>query len=453
LITVPYISRVLGPEGIGLYSYSYSITQYFIIIGSIGLTMYGTRQIAYSRDDRKAMSNDFWSIVIIRSVTLGSSLIIYILMISTFKNNRLLFLIQGLTIFAALIDISWLYSGTEEFKKIIIRNLLVKIAGIAGILIFVKEREHLILYVWLNVGMSVVGNLTLFLWLPRIVDFNWPKKALITSHIIPSLRLFLPQIATQIYLLLDKTLLGLLANMEQVGFYTQSEKLVKVVLSLVASVSTVVIPRMSNIYAKRDFVKMTSFLNNALVLTSFFTVPFSVGLAAITHELVPWFFGPGYEPVQTLLPLLSSIIFIISISTVIGTQYLLPSDRMRGFTISLFAGAGINLVFNFMLIPHYGALGAVISTILAESIVSLIQFSLLKHEIDIASYVKNFIQFTLASLMIYVVVKILGTAMGAGFFTTLIQILTGACVYFASLLLMKNSIALNILKSGQFSRI
>ena len=294
LITVPYVSRILGKEGIGVYSYTLSIVQYFIILGTLGISMYGNRQIAYVRDDKEKMSKTFWSITFFKAITTSIAFIVYIAIFGFNKEYGNIYLIQGIQILAVTIDISWLYMGLEEFKKTVTRNLIVKIVGVACIFIFVKTYDDLYKYVSINALMAILGNLVMWMYVPKTVSRIKIKFSDMIEHIVPTLQLFIPQIAIQIYSVLDKTMLGILSNTGEVGLYEQSEKIIKLVLSLVTSLGVVMLPRMSNTFANGDNKKMNEYLNRSLQGVAYISIPMAVGLAGISNEFVPWFFGPGF---------------------------------------------------------------------------------------------------------------------------------------------------------------
>ena len=249
LITVPYTSRVLGREGIGLYSYTLSITQYFIIIGTLGMSLYGNRAIAYVRDNKKELSKTFWAILVLRILTTTISLIMYLSIFCLNNENKIMYLIQALNILAATIDISWLYMGLEDFRKTVTRGLVVKILCVLSIFIFVREQSDLWIYTLINALMLVLGNGFMWLYLPKAVDKTKITFKDMKIHLIPTLQMFIPQIAIQVYAVLDKTMLGILATKGDVGIYEQSQKIVKIVGGLVTSLGVVMLPRMCITFA------------------------------------------------------------------------------------------------------------------------------------------------------------------------------------------------------------
>ena len=170
IITIPYVSRVLGPTGIGINAYTNSIVQYFVLFGTLGLTMYGNREIAYNRDDRQKMSNLFWELALLRLVTTSLAIIVYLVFILLVDQYQTFYLIQGLLLVATAVDMSWFFQGLEEFRITVLRNSLVKIVSLVLIFTLVKSRNDLWIYIFVLTGSQVLGNLTLFPYLKTYIN-------------------------------------------------------------------------------------------------------------------------------------------------------------------------------------------------------------------------------------------------------------------------------------------
>lgn len=456
LITTPYVSRVLGKDGVGIYSYTLSIVQYFIILGTLGISMYGNRAIAYVRDDKEKMSKTFWSICFLEIITTGIALILFIVIFGFNKKYGHIYIIQSINVIAAMIDISWLYMGLEDFKKTVTRNLAVKIIGVICIFIFVKSYDDLSKYITINGLMILLGNLVMWGHLPKTVSKVKITFRDIKEHVLPALQLFIPQIAIQIYVVLDKSMLGTLATVGDVGLYEQSQKIVKLVLALVTSLGVVMLPRMSNTFASGNIKKMNEYLNNSLRGVAYVSIPMVIGLASIANEFVPWFFGEEFGDVSFLLIILAPILFFIAISSVLGTQYLLPSNRTKEFTVSVTAGAIINVILNFILIPKYQAIGACISTVIAEFSVTFIQCLFLRKNIEKKGILKNIIKYLFSGMIMFISVRIIGNIIGAGILTTIIQAFIGASIYLLMLIILReeiNLLAINLFKDKIMSKL
>ncbi|UZW66160.1 oligosaccharide flippase family protein [Priestia flexa] len=317
LITVPYVARALGADGVGINAYTNSIMQYFILFGTIGISLYGNRAIAYVRDNKEALSRTFFGILILKFITTGLAYLVFLLFLNNWSNYQSIFLLQSIYILAATIDISWLYMGLEDFKKTVIRNLMVKIVGVACIFIFVHDYGDLWKYVLILALSQLLGNLSLWMYLPKTIQkvkITWND---IKGHFMPSISLFIPQIAIQIYVVMNKIMLGYLANTSEVGLFDSSEKIIKMTLAVVTAMGVVMLPRMANTFAKGEIEKVKNYLYQSFDFASYLSFPMMFGLAGIANEFAPWFFKYGFEKTALLIFSISPILVFIAWSNVL----------------------------------------------------------------------------------------------------------------------------------------
>lgn len=447
LITTPYISRVLGAENIGIYSYTISIVTYFILFGSLGIAMYGQREIAYLQDSKEKYSKIFWEIFILRFITMFISMILFYFTFARTGEYGIYYTILLLEMVASCFDISWLFQGLEEFKKTVIRNIIVKIISIICIFTFIKTSNDLIIYFLIYVLSTLFGNLSLWAYLPKILKKIKIKELNILRHLKPTIALFIPQIAIQIYTVLDKVMIGtIIADKSEVGFYEQSQKVIKMLLTVVTSLGTVMIPRIANTYINGDTKKIQEYMNKTFNFVFLLSFPMVFGIIAVSNNFVPLFFGQGYEKVIELMNVISPILIAIGLSSVIGTQYLLSTKRQKEFTISVVIGALVNFIINMLLIKKYGALGASIGTVIAEISVTMIQFIFIRKDFKLLKIFKLSIKYLIVSLIMYITCIMVGKAIENNLYTIIAQIVIGIGVYGVILLMLKDEFIYAILK-------
>lgn len=433
LITIPYVSGILGAKGIGEYAFTYANMQYFVIFGMMGITLYGNRQIAYVRENKSELKNTFYSIYLLQAITISISFSLFALLIILGNvENSILYWVQGLNIIAALFDISWLFMGLEQFKKTVLRNTIVKLISLASIFIFVKNKDDVVIYTLILALSALFGNISFWVYIPKSIGFTNIKMQNLRVHFKNSLTLFVPQIAIQIYLLLDRTLLGILADNVQVGYYENSQKIVKVVLTIATAIGTVMMPKIANTVAKGDLEKVKYYIKNSFFFVSALSIPLMFGLIGISDELTPWFFGANFEGIEYLIKISSVVILIISWSNVLGFQLLVPLNKTKEFTISVTCGAIINLFLNLFLIDELGAIGACIATVIAETSVTIVQFYFVKNFIKVTDLIKQILIFIPAGILMYIVVDLIGKNLTSGINTNIIQVLVGILVYCSS---------------------
>lgn len=446
LITAPYISRVLGAENIGIYSYTISIVTYFILFGSLGIAIYGQREIAYLQGKPGEYSKTFWEIVILRFITISISMIIFYF---TFVQNgqyAVYYRILLLELFATCLDISWFFQGLEEFKKTVVRNTIVKIISIVCIFTFVKTSNDLFKYFIIYVGSTIIGNVSLWLYLPRYLKRIDAKRLNVFRHLKATFVLFIPQIAVQIYTVLDKVMIGtIIVDKSEVGFYEQSQKIIKMLLTIVTSLGTVMVPRMANTFINGDNKKIQEYLKRSFNYVFFISIPMIFGVIAIADNFVPLFFGEGYEKVIILMSVISPILLIIGLSNVIGTQYLLPTKRQKEYTISVIIGAIVNFCINMILIKKYGALGASIGTVLAEIVVTITQFIFVRKDINLIRIIKLSFKYILAGFVMFIICLLIKEVIKNSLICITVQVISGIIVYVICLILLKDKFVLNII--------
>lgn len=440
LATTPYIARVIGAEGIGEYTYTQSITYYFILFGCIGLNLYGQREIAYVQEDKIKISKTFWELISIRLISNIISIVLFIIFFVKGSEYHTLFLIQILDIVGAFFDISWFFQGLEDFKKIAYRNFFVKLLGVICIFLLIKTPSDLNLYVFCYSITILIGNISMWFNLPKIITRIKIKELSLIKHLKPTFLLFIPQVATSIYTVMDKTMIGTLTGIQsEVAFYEEAQKIVRVALTFITSVGLVMLPRVSNVYSKNDNNKVIEYLRKSFKFVFMISMPLAFGLASISNKLIPCFLGDGYEKVALNLIVISPIIIIMGITNVIGTQYLLPVKRQKEYLLSIIIGTCVNLVVNYILIPNMLSLGAAIGSVIAEIIIMICQIYFVKKEFDFKSIFSGLWKYILASIIMLFIIIILDELLPVKITSVFIQIIIGGIIYFLSLILMRDS--------------
>ena len=445
LIVTPYVSRVLLAEGIGKYTFSLSVVTFFTLFAAFGFSYYAQREIAAHSGDKEKQSQIFWEIFFLKLITTSISLLVFGVLVASQLLSRYntILTIMLINIAATGLDIAYLFQGHEDFKKLVLINILTRVLAIISIFVFVKSYNDLWLYALIQALALILPNVIMFLFIPKYlskVDF---KKLNIKRHFFPALKLFIPTIAISIYGLLDKILIGFLSTDAQVGYYEQAEKVVKIAMTIVTSLSAVMIPNNAKYYAKKDYKKLNSNVETAIKFSLFIGLPIMFGLMATARSFVPWFFGSGYMPCINIICILSVLIFSIGLNNVFGIQYLIPTNKEKIFTISVVIGAVCNLILNVITIPFFGAIGAAVATIIAETSILAYQVIYLRKEFSIIKIFKSCWKFLIASL---VVVLALALNLAPTILNTVLLIVLGAAIYFVLLLVLKDQFLIQMIK-------
>lgn len=430
LVTTPYISRVIGAEGIGIYSYNYSIVNYFMLFALLGLNNYGNRSIAAVRDNKVKLSETFFNIYGLQVLTSGVMILFYLGYITCFVSDyRLIAYIQLIFIISTMLDINWFFFGLEQFKLTVIRNTIVKILTVIAIFIFVKKPTDLWIYtIIMSVG-TLISQLMVWPFVKKHIIWVRPNIKGILMHLKPNLTLFVPVLAISIYKIMDKIMLGSLTTTLQVGYYENSERLISIPLSVITAVGTVMLPRMTNLVANNRSDAFKAYISISLKFVMFIAIGSMVGLTAISSNFIPLFLGEEFVECISIVSLLSVTILFISWANVIRTQYLIPRHRDKIYIISTLLGAMVNVIANLILIPSYGAIGAAIGTIFAEASVALYQTFKVRKELEITKYFINSFIYIIPSVFMYFCIISLKNMTESPLINLIIQILFGGGIY------------------------
>ena len=445
ILTTPYLARVLGAENIGIYSYTLSIASYFILFGSLGIYMYGQREIAYVQENKYERSKIFYEIVILRCMTLAISLIVFYFCFCINGEYSIYYKIIFWDIFAAGLDIGWFFQGIEEFKKIVIRNTFVKVIGMICIFLFVKKQNDLYIYYIIFVLTTLLGNISFWLYIPKYTKKIDIKDLKIFRHIIPNISLFIPQIALQVYTVLDKTMIGMIiSEKSEVGYYEQAEKIIQMLLTIVTSFIGVIVPRAANSYANGEKQKLKEYMNSSFSVIMMLAFPVMFGLISISEKFVPIFYGEGYDKVSLLINIMSPTIVIVGISNIIGSAYLIPTKKDKKYTSSIIIGAVVNFILNAIVIKKYSSEGASVATVIAEFMVTSTQLILVKEDIKIKEIFKMTYKYFIMSIIIFIVSLIIGSLIKNSIISIVIQFIISCLIYFSGLMILKDKFVLKI---------
>lgn len=444
LITAPYISRTLKPKGVGIYSYTTSLIQWFTILSILGIDLYGQKKIASVRDNKKELSKAFWEIQIVKTDFTVISVILFIIFLHIYSEYTSYMWIQSLNILATLLDISWLYMGLENFKITVIRNTLIKIVSLILIFVFIKNPNDVAMYIFITGIALVLGNLTLWPYLKNVLTkIEW-KTLNFKKHIKPALAYFIPQNATQIYLIINKNLLGYISGPTLAGFYNNADNLVRIVLVFVTSIGTVMMPHIANEYSRGNKENIKKYTYSSFEFVSVLSFAMMFGIAAISYKGAVFFYGKGYEMVGLVLPIESIIIILLGWSNTLGTQYLVPTNRVDKYTQAIVIGTLINFILDIPLIKIWGLFGAMWATVISQIFITALQFRVVRKEIEFRKILKSSVKYAVSGVIMYSVVLFLDLRMPGNAISLVFQIVVGAVIYVIVLIILRAKIVVMV---------
>lgn len=426
LLVTPYITRTLGANQTGIYSFTLANAHYFLLFAMLGLNNYGNREIARARAEDEirrqrgtdteadggttCVSKTFCSIYALQFLTSLTAVLCYLgyLCFCSVEDKNIAY-IQLLYVASSLADINWFFFGMEQFRLTVIRNSFIKLFSVAAVFLFVREPGDLWIYTVIMAGSTLASALALWPYLGRFVKPVWPGGREIAGHIRPNLVLFIPVIAISVYNVMDKIMIGkLLENKAEVAYYDNAYKVMEIPHAFISALGTVMLPKMSALVQKGEEKEGRLYTEKSMYFTLMLGFASSFGLAAIADGLAPVYFGAEFLPCGLLMKWLAPLGVIKSWANVIRTQYLLPNQHDSIYVGSVVGGAVVNVIANLLLIPRMGTLGAVIGTLLAESAVMLYQTAYAAGELPVRKYIRQGIPFGAAGFVMYLAVSCIG---------------------------------------------
>ena len=432
LIVTPYISRVLGTYGVGLQSYVSSISSIFVLFIMLGVQNYGNREIASRQDNVIARSKVFfeiWGFQIVCGIIVGIAYCIFCYINKQDYDIYCCLCINGITLLAAMFDISWFFYGIEKIKIVLLRNAIVKVATVCLIFTFVNNTDDIWKYILIISLGSFLSNIIILTFLKKEVVFLKPSLNSIVGHYRGMIVLFIPVIAVSIYRTIDKIFIGYFSDIDQLGLFDNAEKVINIPISLIAAIGMVMMPRMTFLFEKKQFKSIKSYMDTSFEFVSFLSVGMTLGLVAISQDLVPVFLGEDFINVVEIIYILSPSIIFINFANIIRTQYLIPGRLDIIYIRSLWLGALISVMINLLLIPFFGAIGGAVGTSVAEMFVAIYQSIKTYRQLEFKKYIRCYIRNIVFGGLMVASIFVLREVLPFSNLLFIYEILVGSIVY------------------------
>ena len=436
IITVPYVTRIFTSEDLGNYGFYNSIVSYFSLFAMLGIGLYGTKQIAAASD----VSSTFWNIYAIQLIASLISIFVYVIAILCIPTmSGIIPLILFISLFSKIIDISWLFSGKEDFKKITLRNTVVKVVGVISIFTFIKSSEDLYLYIFLIVVFDFLGQLVM--WVPAKKFIKRPSfdTKIIKKNLHPIVLLFLPQVAISLYVVLDRTLLGLLGSYSDVGIYEQGQKLTSIIYKIVSSLGVVMLPRVANLLSERREKEAQNMVKFSFILYNLIIFPMIFGLIAVNEVFVKLFLGKDFQDVKYVLYITTVNIMLVGWTNILGHQVLVVRNKNKEFMLSTTIPAFVSVAVNIAVIPLFGYIGASITAVIVELLAFTIQWYYSRNIINKnLLFNKDLAKIICSSLVMFGAVMLCKMTLGLdGIIGLIIYLAVGGISYLGMIFLLK----------------
>ena len=451
LITFPYAARILLPEGIGLFNFQNSIIGYITLLSSLGIPLYAVREVARVRDNVEERNRVTVEIALLSLIlAAGGYVIVFAVgeLVPQINAHLSLFYILSLSILFTALGVSWFYTAIEDFKFITVRGLIIRVLFVVALFLFVKSKEDLLIYGVVIVGSTVGNEFINFIHLRKFINIfklNW-SKVNIFRHLKPSFSIFVLNLSVSLYVQLNPVMLGFLSDNTQVGYYTAGSKLSNIILSVVTSMATVLIPHVSNMIQVHDAEKFKQLITKVYHYYMALALPFTIGLIVLSVPLTLVICGNSFYEASYVTAITAPVIIFISITNIIGLQVLYPYGKENYVTYSTIGGAVINLIVDIPLILLWGSKGAAIATFCAELAVLLIQVRLGRRYIPFKYFDDSIKLYVLSSILMGVAVFLTSGLFNKPIIQLLVPTCVGIVVFFLILYYKKDDILFSVLR-------
>lgn len=446
IVTIPIVSNALGPEGIGLYNYTRSIAQYFVLFAGLGVMLYGNREIALAWNKKGDISQTFWELFTFKALSTVFCLLMYFFIVFLFFDNKVYYLAQSLTIIAVLFDISWFFMGIEDFKKTSMSNLFVQVMTFILIILFVNDESDTLLYTFIQTTGMFLSQAIVWIFLKRYIKFEFVSLKRSLSRFRGSITFFIPQVAILLYTNLNKTLLGWIIGSAAVGYYANSLQLNDVFVTIITTLDVVLLPHMSGLFAKNNTNRIVQVMGTTIHIQLFFSIPIMFGMLTVFDKLVPWFFGSKFLFIEQVIPFFSILVVIKSLGISISRQYLMPIGKIGEYNKSVILGAIINIIANLALLPTIGFWGVVISMLTAEFFVTFVRARSFTKNTEFKFDLRRIAVYIVSGVVMCLFTRFLTRGMNASMVTNLFQVVIAVPIYFGLTSLFKANPLVEYLK-------
>lgn len=452
MITFPYASRILLPDGLGKINFANSVIDIFVLFAGLGIGSYAIREASKIRDDKERLSKFSTEVIVINLATMAISLAVFavaLMFSQKLQDYKTLLLLASARILLSTLGLEWLIVSQEEFKYIARRTFAFQLISLAFLFAFVRSPEDINKYMIFTVLSAAGANVCNFFYARKFFNFTFAQGFEIKKHLRPIFALSASVLAASVYTILDKTMIGIMRTDAEVGYYAAATKIGRLFTLILTAVVGVSLPRLSY-YMENDKEKYKSLLNNAANILQALSMPIAVGLALLARPVILLFCGKNYEPSIPCMQILCATIFATTFNTFISDLVFVARRKNAYVFYPVIFGACVNFVMNFILIPRYGIAGAAVASITSEALMLAVKIFLAYKTLGGTLYFFSKIyQYAAGALVMALAVVLLMLKLDQNVATVILEAVAGALVYALVLLAFRNEHFLNILKLAQ----
>lgn len=439
IIVVPYVSARLGKEALGINAFVNATPVFLSVIILFGMNQFGARTIAQAK--KEELGQKFAQLWLIQFLVGMITIIGFVIVVLAALDYKGYFLLEIPFLLGYVLDVSWLFIGLGEIKRVVMRNTIIKLAIVSCIFIFVHRPEDLWIYLLIN-SVTYLANIVFWFDLRHYFsvkqafrELHWNKQ-----YFWAALTVTMPAMALQFYISFDQTIVGWLAGNAQLAYYSQSQLMCRAITTMVGSVSTILMPKMAQMLVSENGHKevkrlLGQVLDYSLLAGAYFSAAFMVN----ARKFVVWFWTPEFAPMGPVLFISALIIMIVSYGSVYATQYTLSRGLFKKYSFPFYIGAVVSLSLNFLLVPHFKAIGGAITIVITEAIVCVLRIWVVRKELPLLQYFANQWKIVFAGAVSVIIGLLLPINFGSLFIDLVLQTIILTLVYLVVLLVLREN--------------
>lgn len=448
LISYGYVARILTAEGVGRHAAASNNVSYFVILGSLGIQAYATREIARRRDDQKARDKFFSEMLIINGILTTVALTAFFicwLSLPLFKKESMMYLICSALVLANYFNVDWYFQGMEEFKFVAVRSFIVKVMSLLAVFLFIRTTDDLYVYAVICMIANAGNHILNVIRACRKTKFSF-RGVDLTQHLKPLAFLALCAVSTELYARMDISMLDVMDSSSTVAYYSSVQKIITMITVTVIAITAAFMPRLSYYYTKdkAEFNRLTKLGTETMI---FLSLPMCLGLISVAYPLISVWLGAEYLAAVPCLMVVALMIPLKCIGEIVCFQVMMCAGKESYLMVSYMITLGVNFVMNLILIPRYSAFGASVASLISEILVFVIVFLASRKYQNYMLEKKNILVVLLASAAMCAAVLGLGYFVESEWVQLLGGVTLGAGAFAVLNLIFKNTFLINVWKT------
>lgn len=453
ILVGPVIAHNLGDVSYGQISYAESLTGWFLIFASFGISQYGLREISKVRDDEEKLQQTFTSLFLFTLFTniLVSS--IYMIYVYTIGRNRPDFytcMILGFNLVFNLFYVEWINEALENYDFIATKTIIVRIIYSVLVIFCIRDISNFNLYLYLVIGSNFINNILSFVYIKKRIKFNFNNLHFI-RHIKPMFFVVILSNVNILYTQLDKLMLGsetFGTDTVNVGYYNMAQKIMSIINILMLTIIQVSMPRLSNYLGNDSREEYMSLLRRIIKIYFMFLFPASIGMLCLSKEIILLYGGSDYIKAIPIMFVFSLYMLTIGVEGIIANQMIYLNGREKDDVKLVLVGGVLNVILNFALVitGYFTPTNAIITTLIANFIVIMLEYRFARKviNIDINLFAFENIKYFYYSLLFIPLIFAIKYFVNSILLVSALAVLACGIVYIAVLILTKDEVFLQL---------